>query len=239
MKRSAPRQPSRAPRTPPSQSPGPGAARAGLRRMCAIREGPPRQLASSVGRADASHHHARRQVGQRHRGPVRVLRVRGAVHAWAGTEALKIRYERPSSAGNGPRDRSALRGGGPRERPDPDRLRGVRRPLVVRRARRPQAGRRRPDDEPRPVGSHLQRGLRRRRRAHEIGHTIGFPHEHQNPNAGIVWDEEAVYRALGGPPNNWSRETTFHNIIRKIQPDRVQGSTWDPDSVMHYPFEPD
>lgn len=28
---------------------------------------------------------------------------------------------------------------------------------------------------------------------HEIGHTLGFPHEHQNPNAGIVWDEEAVY----------------------------------------------
>ena len=48
---------------------------------------------------------------------------------------------------------------------------------------------------------------------HEIGHTLGFPHEHQNPNAGIVWDEEAVYKALGGPPNNWSRETTFHNII--------------------------
>ncbi len=73
---------------------------------------------------------------------------------------------------------------------------------------------------------------------HEIGHTLGFPHEHQNPNAGIVWDEEAVYRALGRPPNSWSRETTFHNIIRKIPPDQVQGSSWDPNSVMHYPFEP-
>ena len=73
---------------------------------------------------------------------------------------------------------------------------------------------------------------------HEIGHTLGFPHEHQNPNAGIVWDEEAVYRALAAPPNNWSREKTFHNIIRKINPDQIQGSSWDPDSVMHYPFEP-
>lgn len=73
---------------------------------------------------------------------------------------------------------------------------------------------------------------------HEIGHTLGFPHEHQNPNAGIVWDEEAVYRALGGPPNNWSREMTFHNIIRKIPPDQVQGSSWDSNSIMHYPFEP-
>lgn len=72
---------------------------------------------------------------------------------------------------------------------------------------------------------------------HEIGHTLGFPHEHQNPNSGIVWNEEAVYAALAAPPNNWDRETTFHNIIRKISPDTVQGSSWDPDSIMHYPFE--
>ena len=72
---------------------------------------------------------------------------------------------------------------------------------------------------------------------HEIGHTIGFPHEHQNPNAGIVWNEEAVYAALAQPPNEWDREKTFFNIIRKIRPDTVQGSNWDPDSIMHYPFE--
>ena len=73
---------------------------------------------------------------------------------------------------------------------------------------------------------------------HEIGHTLGFPHEHQNPNSGIVWDEEAVYTSLAQPPNRWSRSTTFHNIIRKLNPSEVQGSTWDPDSIMHYPFEP-
>ncbi len=73
---------------------------------------------------------------------------------------------------------------------------------------------------------------------HEIGHTLGFPHEHQNPNAGIVWDEEAVYQSLARPPNSWSRQDTFWNIIRKIAPDTVQGSNWDPDSIMHYPFEP-
>jgi hypothetical protein len=72
---------------------------------------------------------------------------------------------------------------------------------------------------------------------HEIGHTLGFPHEHQNPNAGIVWNEEAVYAALAAPPNRWDRAKTFHNIIRKINPDEVQGSHWDPDSIMHYPFD--
>jgi len=40
---------------------------------------------------------------------------------------------------------------------------------------------------------------------HEIGHTLGAPHEHQNPNAGIVWDEEAVYNALAQPPNSWNQ----------------------------------
>jgi hypothetical protein len=73
---------------------------------------------------------------------------------------------------------------------------------------------------------------------HEIGHTMGFPHEHQNPKAGITWNEEAVYAALAAPPNGWSREQTYHNIIRKIAPDQIQGSAWDPDSVMHYPFDP-
>ncbi len=72
---------------------------------------------------------------------------------------------------------------------------------------------------------------------HEIGHTLGFPHEHQNPNAGIVWDEEAVYAALARPPNRWDRQTTFFNIIRKLAPNSVEGSVWDPNSVMHYPFE--
>jgi hypothetical protein len=72
---------------------------------------------------------------------------------------------------------------------------------------------------------------------HEIGHTLGFPHEHQNPNAGIEWNEEAVYADLAGPPNNWPREQTFHNIIRKLNPGDVHGSAWDKDSIMHYPFK--
>ena len=72
---------------------------------------------------------------------------------------------------------------------------------------------------------------------HELGHVLGFPHEHQNPKAGIVWDEEKVYESLGGPPNNWPRETTHWNIIRKIPANTVDGSDWDKDSIMHYQFE--
>ena len=72
---------------------------------------------------------------------------------------------------------------------------------------------------------------------HEIGHTLGMPHEHQNPFSGLVWNEDKVYASLAAPPNRWSREQTFWNIIRKIPASEVTGTSWDPDSVMHYPFE--
>jgi hypothetical protein len=73
---------------------------------------------------------------------------------------------------------------------------------------------------------------------HEIGHTLGFPHEHQNPFAGIKWNEEAVYIRFGGSPNNWPRQTTYNNILRKLDPGEVEGSQWDPNSIMSYAFPP-
>ncbi len=73
---------------------------------------------------------------------------------------------------------------------------------------------------------------------HELGHVLGMEHEHQNPFAGIKWRDDAVYASLGGPPNNWSRATTFQNILAKLSTTDVQGSTWDPDSIMEYEFEP-
>jgi Astacin (Peptidase family M12A) len=73
---------------------------------------------------------------------------------------------------------------------------------------------------------------------HELGHVLGMEHEHQNPFAGIKWHEEAVYESLAAEPNEWDRETTFHNILEKLDTQQVQGSTWDPDSIMEYEFEP-
>jgi len=72
---------------------------------------------------------------------------------------------------------------------------------------------------------------------HEIGHALGFHHEHQNPNAGIVWNREAVYDYFArtqDPP--WSRAKTDFNILDKIDRQTVGGSNWDPDSTMHYSF---
>ena len=65
---------------------------------------------------------------------------------------------------------------------------------------------------------------------------MGFPHDHQNPFAGIVWDEQAVYDYFAGPPNYWTRETTYDNVLRKLARSDVEGSQWDPNSIMHYSF---
>ena len=73
---------------------------------------------------------------------------------------------------------------------------------------------------------------------HELGHVLGMEHEHQNPFAGIKWHEQAVYDSLAKPPNSWDHQTTYHNILEKLSTQQVQGSTWDPDSVMEYEFEP-
>jgi len=72
---------------------------------------------------------------------------------------------------------------------------------------------------------------------HEIGHSLGFMHEHQNPKSGIIWDEATVLREFMAPPNSWDEAMIRNNIIDKISIP-VEGSNWDPSSVMHYEFGP-
>lgn len=72
---------------------------------------------------------------------------------------------------------------------------------------------------------------------HEWGHALGAWHEHQNPRSGIVWDEAAVLAYFGGPPNNWSADMIQRNILTPLRLADTDGSAWDKDSIMHYPFE--
>jgi hypothetical protein len=72
--------------------------------------------------------------------------------------------------------------------------------------------------------------------AHEFGHAIGLAHEHQNPAGGIQWKEEVVIHDLSGPPNNWDEATIRHNVLEKYTVDQVNGTAFDPDSIMLYFF---
>lgn len=72
--------------------------------------------------------------------------------------------------------------------------------------------------------------------AHEFGHAIGLAHEHQNPDGGIQWNEEVVVRELAGSPNFWDEATIRHNVLRKYSANQINGTKFDPDSIMLYFF---
>lgn len=71
---------------------------------------------------------------------------------------------------------------------------------------------------------------------HEFGHAVGLAHEHQNPRIGIQWNEPAVIQALAGPPNYWSEEQTRHNVLFKYSLNQINGTDFDPESIMLYFF---
>jgi hypothetical protein len=75
--------------------------------------------------------------------------------------------------------------------------------------------------------------------AHEFGHAIGLAHEHQSPDGGLVWNEAVVIQEMAKSPNFWDAETTRHNILRKYAAEQVNGTKFDPDSIMLYFFPPE
>ncbi len=73
---------------------------------------------------------------------------------------------------------------------------------------------------------------------HELGHFLGLGHEHQNPNEPIKWIVPNVMKDQTAPPNNWSRDQVYSNIINIPTIDEVDATTLDRDSIMMY-FFPD
>jgi serralysin len=71
---------------------------------------------------------------------------------------------------------------------------------------------------------------------HEFGHALGLIHEHQNPSGGIKWNEPAVIADLSGPPNNWDEDQIRHNVLDHYDPDAVEATDVDGDSIMMYPI---
>jgi len=69
---------------------------------------------------------------------------------------------------------------------------------------------------------------------HEFGHAIGLGHEHQNPVAGVKWNEAEVYKYFMGPPNNWSKAQVKSNILDKYATNQVNATAFDRESIMLY-----
>ena len=65
---------------------------------------------------------------------------------------------------------------------------------------------------------------------------IALSHEHQNPDGGIEWNEQAVIQDLSGPPNFWDEETIRHNVLDKYSVDQIIGTDFDQESIMLYAF---
>ncbi|MDJ0896851.1 MAG: hypothetical protein QNJ92_17035 [Alphaproteobacteria bacterium] len=68
-----------------------------------------------------------------------------------------------------------------------------------------------------------------------VGHAIGLLKEHQNPNADIPWDRQAVFKSFGSAPYFWSRDAVEFNLFKKWRDsDFPLEKPYDPHSIMHY-----
>lgn len=71
---------------------------------------------------------------------------------------------------------------------------------------------------------------------HEFGHALGMVHEHQNPHGNpIKWDYPRVY-SWAETTQGWDHEMTEKNILNKYANSQINGSQFDPQSIMLYFF---
>jgi hypothetical protein len=71
---------------------------------------------------------------------------------------------------------------------------------------------------------------------HEFCHAIGMVHEHSNPFGSVIlWNEPRVYK-WAKRTQGWDKETTKSNIIERYKKNEINGSEFDPRSIMLYFF---
>lgn len=72
---------------------------------------------------------------------------------------------------------------------------------------------------------------------HEILHAVGMDHEQQHPSAGIRWNEARVI-ADYARTQGWSEAQTRRQVLTRYRGTDFSGTTYDADSIMHYPLDP-
>lgn len=71
---------------------------------------------------------------------------------------------------------------------------------------------------------------------HEFCHTLGMIHEHQNPRGNYIdWDVPKVLQ-WASETQGWDKQTTTRNIIDAYEISQINGSKYDPMSIMLYFF---
>jgi len=71
---------------------------------------------------------------------------------------------------------------------------------------------------------------------HEFCHALGMVHEHQNPyGKGIDWNLKKLY-SWAMTTQGWDLYTTCQNITKRYAIEQVNGSNYDPDSIMLYSY---
>lgn len=74
---------------------------------------------------------------------------------------------------------------------------------------------------------------------HEFCHAVGMVHEHQNPKGKVIlWDVPRLI-TWAETQQGWDAETTKEQIVKRYALDEINGSTFDPKSIMLYFFPGD
>jgi serralysin len=98
-----------------------------------------------------------------------------------------------------------------------------------------------PDGEPNVNFGWLEQGAPdseiQRVVVHEFGHVLGLQHEHGNPASNLNWNKQAVYKAMGGPPNYWTRQEVDTHYFSIWAPGYFPlHKVFDPASIMIFPI---
>ncbi len=74
---------------------------------------------------------------------------------------------------------------------------------------------------------------------HQFGHVLGFIDEHKAPTAGIPWDRDKVFSFFAASPRNWSAGRVNEEIFSTYSQTKINSSTYDRLSIMHFFFPPE